>query len=62
MTCYTKVPEVMNPPASAAQGAEARNLTRADVIGLEEVSRAGEARPAEPAPLPMCTDSISGDA
>lgn len=49
---YTKVPEVMNPPASAAQGAEARNLTRANVMGLGEVHRATEARPAEVAPLP----------
>lgn len=54
---YTKVPEVMNPPASAAQGAEARNLTRANVMGLEEVHRAAEARPVEAAPLPSIGDS-----
>jgi hypothetical protein len=53
---YTKVPEVMNPPASAAQGAEARNLTRANVMGLEEVHRATEARPAKVVPLPSIGD------
>jgi hypothetical protein len=52
MTDYTKVPEVMNPPASAAEGAEAGNLTRADVMGLGQVHRAAEARPAEAVPPP----------
>ena len=45
-------PEVMNPPQSAAEGCEARNLNTANVMGLEQVHRATEARPAEVAPLP----------
>jgi hypothetical protein len=49
---YTKVREVMNPPESAAQGSEARNLTSANVMGLEQVHRATEAGPVEVAPLP----------
>ena len=48
----TNRPEVVNPPQSAAQGCEARNLTTANVMGSEQVHRAAEARPAEAAPLP----------
>lgn len=49
---YTTRHEVMNPPASAARGAEARNLNSANVMGLGEVHRASEARPANDVPAP----------
>lgn len=51
-------PDVMNPPQSAAEGCEARNVNTANVMGLGQVHRATEARPAEVAPLPetACSD------
>lgn len=49
---YTTRHEVMNPPASAARGAEARNLNSANVMGLGEVHRASKARPANDVPAP----------
>lgn len=45
-------PEVMNPPASAAEGAEARNLDKGQRHGLGASPRAAETRPVEAAPLP----------
>ena len=44
--------EVMNPPASAARGAEARNLNSANIMGLGEVHRASKAKPADDVPAP----------
>lgn len=49
---YTNRDEVMNPPASAAQGAEAGNLNMSQCHGTGAVPRAAEARPAEAAPPP----------
>lgn len=46
----TPEPQVMNPPESAAQGSEAGNLHTAHVMGIGDVHRAAEARPAEAAP------------
>jgi len=42
----------MNPPASAAEGAEAGNLNRGHVIGMGPVSRGAKARPADVASVP----------
>lgn len=44
--------EVMNPPASAAQGAEARNLNTEPRHGTGAVPRASKARPADEVPPP----------
>ena len=52
-------PEVMNPPASAAEGAEAGNLTQGQlVIGLGVLSSKGadSARPADRVPPPAAGD------
>lgn len=45
-------PEVMNPPQSAAQGCEARNLIADHVMGMGHVHRAAKARPADAVPPP----------
>jgi hypothetical protein len=44
--------EVVNPPASAAKGAEAGNLTTEQRHGTGAVPRGAEARPADASPPP----------
>lgn len=43
---------VMNPPRPAARGREARNLIAGHVMGMGQVHRAAQARPADAVPPP----------
>jgi hypothetical protein len=56
MTTYTKRTEVMNPPESAAQGSEARNLNMVQRHGTGAVPQGMEAQATQPsaAPMPRC--------
>lgn len=55
---YTKRGEVMNPPASAALGAEAGNLNTPQRHGLGPSPRGAEARPADASPVPTCQHDV----
>lgn len=56
MNDYTKRSEVMNPPASAAQGAEARNLNMLQRHGSGVEPQGMEAQATQPSatPAPPC--------
>lgn len=50
---YTKRTEVMNPPESAAQGSEARNLNTVQRHGTGAVPQGMEAQATQPSAAPM---------
>lgn len=52
MTTYTKRTEVMNPPESAAQGSEARNLNMVQRHGTGAVPQGMEAQATQPSAAP----------